>query len=75
MKRCLVLVPWIGVGPPHCTGRIHMPGRSHQEVEAATKIEQVKDNLYIITGSGVAEHQKFQRGQHGPCSSPMPAWL
>ena len=40
---------------------------------AATKIEKVKDNLYIITGSGVEDTDCVQRRQHRACSSPTPA--
>ena len=46
-----------------CTGRIQAPPAGPtKEALAATKIEQVKDNLYIITGSGVANTKNFSGG-------------
>ena len=40
---------------------------------AATKIEKVKDNLYIITGSGVEDTRRRSAAATRRSSSPTPA--
>jgi cyclase len=64
MKRCLVLGALIGVGTLSIVvaGFQAPPAGPTKEALAATKIEQVKDNLYIITGSGVANTKTFSGG-------------
>ncbi len=64
MKRCLVLGALIGVGTLSIVlaGFQAPPAGPTKEALAATKIEQVKDNLYIITGSGVANTKNFSGG-------------
>jgi glyoxylase-like metal-dependent hydrolase (beta-lactamase superfamily II) len=64
MKRCLVLGALIGVGTLSIVlaGFQAPPAGPTKEALTATKIEQVKDNLYIITGSGVANTKEFSGG-------------
>jgi glyoxylase-like metal-dependent hydrolase (beta-lactamase superfamily II) len=64
MKRCLVLGALIGIGSLSIivAGFQAPPAGPTQAALAATKIERVKNNLYIITGSGVANTKAFSGG-------------
>jgi len=63
MKRVLVLGALIAVG---CLSMVvagfQGPAGPTPAGLAATKIEKVKDNLYIITGSGIADQAAFSGG-------------
>src|SRR3989442_5256563 len=64
MKRCIVLGTLITIGILSLTvagvqGRPHGPNPA---ALAATKSEKVKDNLYVITGSGAADTNAFSGG-------------
>jgi cyclase len=63
MKRVLVLGVLVAVGGLSIvvSGQAPPPGPSAKAV-AATRIEKVKDNLYIITGSGVDDTEAFSGG-------------
>jgi len=60
MKRCLLLGALIGIGALSLT----IVGLQAPTVAAltATKIEKVKDNLYIITGSNASDSNVFSGG-------------
>jgi glyoxylase-like metal-dependent hydrolase (beta-lactamase superfamily II) len=64
MKRCLVLGALIGIGSLSMVvaGFQAPPAGPSPAALAATKIERLKDNLYIITGSGVANTNAFSGG-------------
>jgi glyoxylase-like metal-dependent hydrolase (beta-lactamase superfamily II) len=64
MKRCLVLGALIGIGSLSLivAGFQAPPAGPTPAALAATKIERVKNNLYIITGSGVANTNAFSGG-------------
>ena len=61
MKRVIVLGALMVVGGLSLAVSGQAPGPSAKAV-AATKIEKVKDNLYIITGSGAADQDAFSGG-------------
>jgi cyclase len=64
MKRCLVLgmMMTIGVLSVTVAGLQGPPPGPTPAAVAATKIEKVKDNLYVITGSGAADTNAFSGG-------------
>jgi cyclase len=64
MKRCLVLGALISIGSLSMlvAGFQAPPAGPTPAALAATKIERLKDNLYIITGSGVANTNAFSGG-------------
>jgi cyclase len=64
MKRCFVLGALIGIGSLSMlvAGFQAPPAGPTPAALAATKIERLKDNLYIITGSGVANTNTFSGG-------------
>jgi cyclase len=64
MKRGLVLGTLIVVGAlsSAVTGLQTPPAGPSAKALAATKIERVKDNLYIITGSGAEDQSAFSGG-------------
>ena len=62
MKRMLVLGVLVGIGALSiAVAGQAPPGPSAKSIEA-TKIEKVKDNLYVITGSGVEDTDAFSGG-------------
>jgi cyclase len=63
MRRVLVLGVLVAVGGLSIVvaGQAPPPGPSAKAI-AATKIEKVKDNLFIITGSGVEDTDAFSGG-------------
>ena len=61
MTRALLLGTLIAVGGLSLAVSGQAPGPSAKAI-AATKIEKVKDNLYIITGSGVEDDTAFSGG-------------
>src|SRR5580765_5098592 len=61
MKRALLLGVLIAVGGLSLAVSGQAPGPSAKSI-AATKIEKVKDNLYIVTGSGVEDMTAFSGG-------------
>lgn len=61
MKRLIVLSALMVVGGLSLAVSGQAPGPSAKAI-AATKIEKVKDNLYIITGSGVEDTTAFSGG-------------
>lgn len=62
MRRVLVLGTVIGVAAVSMVAFGQAPtGPSAKTIEA-TKIEKVKDNLYIITGSGASDQTAFSGG-------------
>ena len=64
MKRCIVLGTLITIGILSLTvaGVQGPPPGPTPAALAATKIEKVKDNLYVITGSGAADTNAFSGG-------------
>jgi cyclase len=64
MKRLIVLGTLIGIGTLSLVvaGLQAPPAGPTPASLAATKIEKVKDNLYIITGSGIEDTTKFSGG-------------
>src|SRR5712691_3337545 len=63
MKRELVLGTLIVLGGLSLVvSGLQAPAGPSAAARAATKIEKVKDNLYIITGSGVADTSAFSGG-------------
>jgi glyoxylase-like metal-dependent hydrolase (beta-lactamase superfamily II) len=63
MKRCLVLGALIAIGSLCiAVAGFQAPAGPTKEALAATKIERLKDNLYIISGSGVANMNAFSGG-------------
>ena len=67
MRRGLVLGTLIGVAALSMVVSGQAPGPSAASIKA-TQIEKVKDNLYIITGSGVETPQRSAAAT-SPCSS------
>jgi cyclase len=61
MKRVMVLGVLLIVGGLSLAVSGQAPGPSPKSI-AATKIEKVKDNLYVITGSGVEDTTAFSGG-------------
>jgi cyclase len=64
MKRCVVLGVLIAVGALSLTAVAVQgppPGPTPKAL-GATKIEKVKDNLYVITGSGAEDTEAFSGG-------------
>ncbi len=61
MRRGLVLGTLIGVAALSMVVSGQAPGPSAASIKA-TQIEKVKDNLYIITGSGVGDTAAFSGG-------------
>src|SRR2546423_11552658 len=61
MTRVMLLGTLIAVGGLSLAVSGQAPGPSAKAI-AATKIEKVKDNLYIITGSGVEDTRAFSGG-------------
>jgi cyclase len=61
MKRVIVLGALIAVGGLSLVVSGQAPGPSEKSIGAA-KIEKVKDNLYIITGSGAEDTEAFSGG-------------
>ena len=61
MKRGLVLGTLIGVGALSLVVSGQAPGPSAEAIKAM-QIEKVKDNLYIITGSGADNQATFSGG-------------
>lgn len=64
MKRGIVLAALLAVGALSmvASGFQAPPPGPTPAAMAATKIERVKDNLYVITGSGVEDTQAFSGG-------------
>jgi len=64
MNRCIVLGLLIAVGALSMAGAAAQapPTGLSAEAVAATKIEKVKDNLFIVTGSGTANRDAFSGG-------------
>src|SRR5262249_2283049 len=64
MKRCVVLGTLLMIGALSFTVaglQAPPPGPTPASL-TATKIEKVKDNLYVITGSGAADQAAFSGG-------------
>lgn len=61
MKRVFVLGVLAGVGALSMAVSGQAQGPSAKAIEA-TKIEKVKDNLYVITGSGAGDNSVFSGG-------------
>ena len=61
MKRAILLGTLIVVGGLSLVVSGQAPGPSAKSIEA-TKIEKVKDNLYVITGSGAEDTTAFSGG-------------
>jgi len=61
MKRVIALGALLVVGGLSLAVSGQAPGPSEKSI-AATKIEKVKDNLYIITGSGAEDTSAFSGG-------------
>jgi cyclase len=62
MKRVIVLGTLVGVGVLSMVVSGQVPAGPSAEAIAATKIEKVKDNLYVITGSGAEDMTSFSGG-------------
>jgi len=62
MKRMLVLGMLVAFGALSIAVSGQAPGGPSAKAIAATKIEKVKDNLYVITGSGAADQSAFSGG-------------
>src|SRR5262245_458085 len=62
MRRRLVLGTLLGVGVLSMVVSGQAPAGPSAKALSATKIEKVKDNLYIITGSGAADQEAFSGG-------------
>ena len=64
MKRCLLLGTIVMIGTLSLTvvGLQGPPAGPTPAALAATKIEKVKDNLYVITGSGASDQNAFSGG-------------
>ena len=61
MKRAILLGALIAIGGLSLAVSGQAPGPSDKSI-AATKIEKVKDNLYVITGSGAEDTSAFSGG-------------
>ena len=62
MRRTFVLGMLVAVGALSIAVSGQAPPGASQKAIDATKIEKVKDNLYIITGSGAEETSAFSGG-------------
>src|SRR5687767_14945294 len=62
MKREIVLGAVIGIGALSLAVSGQAPPAGPSKAIEATKIEKVKENLYIITGSGAADQTAFSGG-------------
>ena len=64
MSRLAVLTAIVAIGTVSITvSALQAPQQGlSQAARSATKIEKVKDNLYVITGSGVANRDAFSGG-------------
>ena len=62
MKRVIVLATIVIVGAASYTVSAQLPQGPTPASLAASKIEKVKDNLYVITGSGAADMNAFSGG-------------
>jgi glyoxylase-like metal-dependent hydrolase (beta-lactamase superfamily II) len=62
MKRCLLLGALLAIGGLSLTVAGFQAQAPSPAALSATKIEKVKDNLYVITGSGVADTNAFSGG-------------
>ena len=62
MKRVLVLGVLVACGALSIAVSGQAPPGASKKAIDATKIEKVKDNLYIITGSGVEDTEAFSGG-------------
>jgi len=62
MTRAVVLGTLVGVGALSLAVSGQAPAGPSAKAVAATKIEKVKDNLYIITGSSAADMDVFSGG-------------
>src|SRR5262245_34087247 len=64
MKRCLLLGTIVLIGTLSLTvvGLQGPPAGPTPAALAATKLEQAKDNLYVITGSGASDQNAFSGG-------------
>src|SRR5215471_7647127 len=61
MRRAILLGALIAIGGLSLVVSGQAPGPSDKSI-AATKIEKVKENLYIITGSGAEDTAAFSGG-------------
>jgi len=61
MRRAILLGALIAIGGLSLAVSGQAPGPSDKSI-AATKIEKVKDNLYVITGSGAEDTSAFSGG-------------
>jgi len=61
MRRAILLGALIAIGGLSLAVSGQAPGPSEKSI-AATKIEKVKDNLYVITGSGAEDTTAFSGG-------------
>src|SRR5215467_7016053 len=61
MKRAILLGALIAIGGLSLAVSGQAPGPSDKSI-AATKIEKVKENLYVITGSGAEDTSAFSGG-------------
>jgi len=62
MKRCLLLGALLAIGVLSMTVAGFQAQAPSEAARSATKIEKVKDNLYIITGSGIEDTNLFSGG-------------
>jgi len=62
MKRVLVLGVLVGVGALSLAVSGQAPPGATAKAIEATKIEKVKDNLYVVTGSGAEDTTAFSGG-------------
>ncbi len=62
MQRTMVLGALLGVGALSMAVYGQAPAGPSARALAATKIERVKDNLYVITGSGADDQAAFSGG-------------
>jgi glyoxylase-like metal-dependent hydrolase (beta-lactamase superfamily II) len=62
MRRALLLGALVGVGAVSLVAGQPPPVGAQAKAIAATKIEKVKDNLYIVTGSGAVDMTAFSGG-------------
>jgi glyoxylase-like metal-dependent hydrolase (beta-lactamase superfamily II) len=62
MTRAVVLGTLLGVGALSLAVSGQVPAGPTAKAVAVTQIEKVKDNLYIITGSGAADMEAFSGG-------------
>ena len=62
MRRALLLGTLVGIGALSLVVSGQVPAGVQAKAVAATKIEKVKDNLYIVTGSGAGDMTAFSGG-------------